>query len=37
VAATATDGRWSVALCLAAQRSVDTGAVVTIADFLAGK
>src|SRR5262245_57094442 len=37
VAATGEDGKWSVALCLAAQRSVDTGAVVSIADFLAGK
>jgi myo-inositol 2-dehydrogenase/D-chiro-inositol 1-dehydrogenase len=37
VAATGADGRWSVALCLAAQRSVDTGAVVSVPDFLAGK
>ncbi len=28
---TAEDGRWSVAMCLAAQRSVETGAPVTIA------
>jgi myo-inositol 2-dehydrogenase/D-chiro-inositol 1-dehydrogenase len=35
VAATGTDGRWAVALCLAAQRSVDTGAVVSIPEFLA--
>jgi myo-inositol 2-dehydrogenase / D-chiro-inositol 1-dehydrogenase len=34
VAATGADGRWSVALCLAAQRSVDTGQVVGLADFL---
>jgi myo-inositol 2-dehydrogenase/D-chiro-inositol 1-dehydrogenase len=30
VAATGVDGRWAAALCLAAQRSVDTGAVVSI-------
>jgi myo-inositol 2-dehydrogenase/D-chiro-inositol 1-dehydrogenase len=30
VAATGADGRWSVALCLAAQRSVDTGEIVTL-------
>jgi myo-inositol 2-dehydrogenase/D-chiro-inositol 1-dehydrogenase len=35
VAATGNDGKWSVALCLAAQRSVDTGAVVSIPEFLA--
>jgi myo-inositol 2-dehydrogenase/D-chiro-inositol 1-dehydrogenase len=34
VAATADDGRWSVALCRAAQRSVATGAVVPMAEFL---
>jgi myo-inositol 2-dehydrogenase/D-chiro-inositol 1-dehydrogenase len=34
VAATGADGRWSVALCLAAQRSVDTGQVVGVADYL---
>jgi myo-inositol 2-dehydrogenase/D-chiro-inositol 1-dehydrogenase len=34
VAATGTDGRRAVALCLAAQRSVDTGAVVSIPEFL---
>jgi myo-inositol 2-dehydrogenase/D-chiro-inositol 1-dehydrogenase len=33
VAATADDGRWSVALCRAAQRSIATGAVVPMADF----
>jgi myo-inositol 2-dehydrogenase/D-chiro-inositol 1-dehydrogenase len=30
VAATGADGRWSVALCLAAQRSVDTGQIVAL-------
>jgi myo-inositol 2-dehydrogenase/D-chiro-inositol 1-dehydrogenase len=30
VAATGADGRWSVALCLAAQQSVDTGQVVSL-------
>lgn len=34
VAATGEDGRWSVALCLAAQQSVDTGHVIPIAEFL---
>jgi myo-inositol 2-dehydrogenase/D-chiro-inositol 1-dehydrogenase len=34
IAATGEDGKWSVALCLAAQRSVDTGQVVSLADFL---
>jgi myo-inositol 2-dehydrogenase/D-chiro-inositol 1-dehydrogenase len=34
VAATGADGRWAVALCLAAQRSVDTGQVVELAGFL---
>ncbi len=34
IAATGTDGKWSVALCLAAQRSVDTGQVVSVADFV---
>ncbi len=34
VAATGTDGKWSVALCLAAQRSVDTGQVVSLPEFL---
>jgi myo-inositol 2-dehydrogenase/D-chiro-inositol 1-dehydrogenase len=33
-AATGVDGMWSVALCLAAQRSVDTGAVVPMAEYL---
>ncbi len=37
VAATGSDGKWSVALCLAAQRSVDTGAVVSIPEFLRGQ
>jgi myo-inositol 2-dehydrogenase/D-chiro-inositol 1-dehydrogenase len=36
VAATGADGKWSVALCLAAQRSVDTGAIVSIQEFLKG-
>jgi myo-inositol 2-dehydrogenase/D-chiro-inositol 1-dehydrogenase len=36
-AATGSDGKWSVALCLAAQRSVDRGAVVSIPEFLAGE
>jgi myo-inositol 2-dehydrogenase / D-chiro-inositol 1-dehydrogenase len=36
VAATGLDGKWSVGLCLAAQRSVDTGAVVSLAEFLRG-
>ena len=36
VAATGTDGRWSVGLCLAAQRSVDTGQIVSIPEFMAG-
>jgi myo-inositol 2-dehydrogenase / D-chiro-inositol 1-dehydrogenase len=36
VACTGTDGKWSVAMCLAAQRSVDTGAVVRISDFITG-
>jgi myo-inositol 2-dehydrogenase/D-chiro-inositol 1-dehydrogenase len=34
IAATGEDGRWAVALCLAAQRSVDTGAVVSLPEFL---
>ncbi len=34
VAATGGDGKWSVALCLAAQRSVDSGEVVSIQEFL---
>jgi myo-inositol 2-dehydrogenase/D-chiro-inositol 1-dehydrogenase len=34
VAATGEDGRWSVALCLAAQRSVDTGEVVALSEWL---
>jgi myo-inositol 2-dehydrogenase/D-chiro-inositol 1-dehydrogenase len=37
VAATGSDGKWSVALCLAAQRSVDSGAVVSIPDFIRGQ
>jgi myo-inositol 2-dehydrogenase/D-chiro-inositol 1-dehydrogenase len=36
VAATGADGKWSVALCLAAQASVDSGAVVDIAEFVVG-
>ena len=36
VAATGSDGRWAVALCLAAQRSVETGQVVSLPQFLAG-
>jgi myo-inositol 2-dehydrogenase/D-chiro-inositol 1-dehydrogenase len=32
--ATGADGRWSVAMCLAAQRSVDTGTVVRMDEFL---
>ena len=34
VAATGEDGRWSVALCLAAQHSVDTGQLVVLPEFL---
>ncbi|HEY8504683.1 MAG TPA: Gfo/Idh/MocA family oxidoreductase [Gemmataceae bacterium] len=34
VAATGEDGKWSVALCLAAQRSVDTGGVVSVREFM---
>lgn len=34
VAADGTDGRWSVALCLAAQRSVESGRVVDLTEFL---
>ena len=37
IAATGADGKWSVALCLAAQRSVDTGQIVSVADILHGK
>jgi myo-inositol 2-dehydrogenase/D-chiro-inositol 1-dehydrogenase len=33
VAATGADGRWSVALCLAAQESVDTGRIVSLASL----
>lgn len=36
-AATGADGRWSVALCLAAQQSVETGQVVSLADFKAAR
>jgi myo-inositol 2-dehydrogenase/D-chiro-inositol 1-dehydrogenase len=36
VAATGEDGKWSVALCLAAQQSVDTGQVVSIGEFMKG-
>jgi myo-inositol 2-dehydrogenase/D-chiro-inositol 1-dehydrogenase len=35
VAATGIDGKWSVALCLAAQHSVDTGQIVSLPEFLA--
>ena len=31
--ATGLDGKWSVALCLAAQRSVDTDALVSLKDL----
>jgi myo-inositol 2-dehydrogenase/D-chiro-inositol 1-dehydrogenase len=34
IAATGLDGKWSVALCLAAQHSVDSGQMVTVADFV---
>jgi myo-inositol 2-dehydrogenase/D-chiro-inositol 1-dehydrogenase len=34
IAATGADGKWSVAMCLAAQRSVDTGQIVSVADFV---
>jgi myo-inositol 2-dehydrogenase/D-chiro-inositol 1-dehydrogenase len=34
VAATGTDGKWSVALCLAAQHSVDSGQIMSVADFV---
>jgi myo-inositol 2-dehydrogenase/D-chiro-inositol 1-dehydrogenase len=37
VAATGTDGKWSVGLCLAAQQSVDTALVVSIPEFLSGR
>ncbi len=33
IAATGTDGRWSVALCLAAQHSVNRGQLVSVSDF----
>lgn len=33
---TAEDGRWSVAMCLAAQASVDTGRPISIPEFLRG-
>jgi myo-inositol 2-dehydrogenase/D-chiro-inositol 1-dehydrogenase len=33
IAATGADGKWSVALCLAAQRSVDSGQIVSVAEF----
>jgi myo-inositol 2-dehydrogenase/D-chiro-inositol 1-dehydrogenase len=36
IAATGTDGKWSVALCLAGQRSVDSGQIVSVADFVRG-
>jgi myo-inositol 2-dehydrogenase/D-chiro-inositol 1-dehydrogenase len=34
IPATGADGKWSVALCLAAQRSVDTGQIVSVAEFV---
>jgi myo-inositol 2-dehydrogenase/D-chiro-inositol 1-dehydrogenase len=34
VAASGEDGRWAVALCLAAQRSVETGSTVIVEEFL---
>lgn len=34
IAATGADGKWSVALCLAAQCSVDTGSDVALRDFM---
>ncbi len=37
IAATGTDGKWSVALCLAAQHSVDSGQIVSVAEFLRAK
>jgi len=37
VAASGADGRWSVALCLAAQQSAATGAVVAMDEFLHGQ
>jgi myo-inositol 2-dehydrogenase/D-chiro-inositol 1-dehydrogenase len=37
IAATGMDGKWSVALCLAAQHSVDTGQIVSVTDFVMGK
>jgi myo-inositol 2-dehydrogenase/D-chiro-inositol 1-dehydrogenase len=37
VAATGEDGKWSVALCLAAARSVKTGGVVSIPELLRGE
>jgi len=37
VAATGEDGRRSVALCLAAQHSVDTGQLVSLPEFLGTK
>jgi myo-inositol 2-dehydrogenase/D-chiro-inositol 1-dehydrogenase len=36
IAATGSDGKWSVALCLAAQRSVDTGQIVSVSDAAGG-
>jgi myo-inositol 2-dehydrogenase/D-chiro-inositol 1-dehydrogenase len=34
IAATGADGKWSVALCLAAQRSVESGQIVSVAEFV---
>jgi myo-inositol 2-dehydrogenase/D-chiro-inositol 1-dehydrogenase len=36
IAATGHDGKWSVALCLAAQRSVDSGQIVSVKEFMKG-
>jgi myo-inositol 2-dehydrogenase/D-chiro-inositol 1-dehydrogenase len=36
-AVTGEDGRWAVALCLAAQRSVEAGVAVDLEEFLAGQ
>src|SRR5439155_5998474 len=37
IAATGEDGQWSVALCLAAQESVETGSVVPLPKFVGEK
>jgi myo-inositol 2-dehydrogenase/D-chiro-inositol 1-dehydrogenase len=36
LAVTGADGKWSVAMCLAAQRSVDTGTVVRLVEVMGG-